>query len=512
MNALFVTNIRQQTRFHRFYRAILAGYGIVIANIFYTGASIPLALHFLGKDQFGLWAVAQQVAGYLVLFELGVSSASSRLISNFKDNPSSIGYRNIFWSSAVLFLLLGVFIFFIGICFSLFLPYLLKLPEQVHPDFQKVLFLLTLSTALTISLRAFSTPLWAFQRMDVLNGGSIMFLLLSLFFMPLLFLSGWGLLSLPLSFFPGIFLACFLNIYVCVKNGFYPSLPQGFRPVFSFFGQTLRFGSDILLLNLGGQLANSAPLLCATRVLSLADVATLAIGLKMLNLFQNLFQKVMQNAAPGLTEIYVRGEIPLFIRRFRHVLLLSAFLGGFGALLLNLGNSPFVLIWTGGQIQFPSTANLFIGALLALSSVTFCFYEVFSVKGQLQPIRFFRFFEGGLACLFCLFGGWWFGLGGLLAGACLAALIAAIRIIRQLKMDSLSAMIPEKRLCLALFCVAASTFTIQFPQDGQFRVWFPPLISVLCLVAIARILVPWDLVQEIRSRVGTLRPPKRSRP
>ena len=52
------------SRLRKFTRSLLAGYLMLGANIFYTLASVPLALHYLGKAEFGLWALVSQICGY----------------------------------------------------------------------------------------------------------------------------------------------------------------------------------------------------------------------------------------------------------------------------------------------------------------------------------------------------------------------------------------------------------------------------------------------------------------
>jgi len=482
-------------------RGLSLGYLSVAANVLYTAASVPMALYFLGKEQFGVWAIAQQMAGYLVLFEIGASSAASRLIANFKDDPNSPEYRNIFVSCSMLFMGMGLIILLVGLFFAALAPDLLRLPLDKHSDFKKVFFLLSLSTALTISLRFLSAPLWAFQRMDILNWGSIIFLCLSLFSLPLLFLAGQGLASLPLSLFPGIIASYILCYYSCRRGGYYPSWRHTFCFRFSFIRQTLSFGTNILFLNLGTQLASSAALLCAARTLSLSEVATLAIGLKVMNLCQNLFQKLMQNASPGLTEIFVRGDISHFVQRFRQILFLSAFMAIFGALFLVAVNSAFVSVWTGGRVHFPNFANLFLGALLCLSSVSFCFFETYPIRGDIKPVRFLKLYEGALSIGLCLVGGYWGGMAGLLFGAFLASAFSVLRIIRQLKLNSLGSLVPAGTVGLAFLFSGICAILIQvFPET--FWGWFAKGIAVgLCLAAIWRILIPPDFSSEIKSRL-----------
>ena len=56
------------SRFKRFTHSLLSGYVLLGANILYTFASVPLALHYLSKKEIGLWGVVTQIAGYLAEF------------------------------------------------------------------------------------------------------------------------------------------------------------------------------------------------------------------------------------------------------------------------------------------------------------------------------------------------------------------------------------------------------------------------------------------------------------
>src|SRR3954468_19506907 len=80
------------SRFRNTARSLSSGYLAMASNIVYTLASVPLALHYLSKDEFGLWALAAQVATYLILIDFGVSAAVSRILIDYKDHPEEGEY------------------------------------------------------------------------------------------------------------------------------------------------------------------------------------------------------------------------------------------------------------------------------------------------------------------------------------------------------------------------------------------------------------------------------------
>jgi O-antigen/teichoic acid export membrane protein len=66
------------SRLKKFIHSLLSGYVAPGANIFYTLASVPPVLHYLGKLEFGLWALVTQVGGYIALIDLGMGGCRCR--------------------------------------------------------------------------------------------------------------------------------------------------------------------------------------------------------------------------------------------------------------------------------------------------------------------------------------------------------------------------------------------------------------------------------------------------
>ena len=89
------------SRFKRFAHALLSGYVLLGANMVYTLASVPLALHYLSKAQFGLWALVTQVAGYVALVDFGLSASASRVLIDHKDQRASGNYGSMVQTGAL---------------------------------------------------------------------------------------------------------------------------------------------------------------------------------------------------------------------------------------------------------------------------------------------------------------------------------------------------------------------------------------------------------------------------
>ena len=75
------------SRARRFIRNVTSGYLLLLASMFYVFASVPLALKFLSKEEFGLWMLMTQITGYLALIDLGTSSSVSRSTHRLQGSP-----------------------------------------------------------------------------------------------------------------------------------------------------------------------------------------------------------------------------------------------------------------------------------------------------------------------------------------------------------------------------------------------------------------------------------------
>jgi len=385
-----------------------------IINIAYTAASIPLALHYLGKEQFGLWALAQQIAGYLMLLDLGVSSAVSRFIADRKDEVNSSSYASLMITGAIVFAAQGLLIALVGAAFSFFAPTLFSIPPHLSADFTNVIIIITSLAGLSVVFRSLGAPLWAFQRMDVTYGLSTFNLLISFLTLWLGFYLGLGIYSFALAGTPSVILSPIFTFWICRRNHYYPSTGFWGRPNWTYLRQIFLFGQDVLLMTLGSQMVNASQIMILSRVAGLSVASTYAVGTKLLTLAQQFTGRIIESSAPGLTEMFVRGETAKFHVRFTNVVVLTTLLATIGASALMAGNTAFISFWTSGRIRWNPLFDIVLASLLLATSFSRCMISLFGIAGNMRPVRHIYFVEGTLFIALALPATAYFGIGGLL--------------------------------------------------------------------------------------------------
>jgi O-antigen/teichoic acid export membrane protein len=119
------------SRLKNFTRSLMSSYALVGVNIFYTLGAVPLALHYLSKPEFGLWALTLQIAGYISLVDLGMNSSVARILIDHKDDRASGRYGGViqsgFWVGAAQ----GAITLIVGLSMVWFMGTWLRVPTDL---------------------------------------------------------------------------------------------------------------------------------------------------------------------------------------------------------------------------------------------------------------------------------------------------------------------------------------------------------------------------------------------
>ena len=498
------------SRTRNFIRSLGVGYISIAVNIAFTAASVPLALHYLGKEQFGLWALAQQIMGYLILLDLGVSSAVARFVADYKDDVQGGEYGSLLLTGAMVFAVQGVLIAAAGAGFAFFAPFLFAVPEALAADFRNVIIVITFLAGVSVAFRSIEAPLWAFQRIDMAYTMKIITLVLGFASLLIGFNCGWGIYSFAFSGIPSAFLCPAITFLVCSKNGFYPSRGQWGAPKWNVFLRVFSFGKDVFWMSLGSQFVNASQIMIISRTIGLDAAATFAIGTKAFTLFQQFTSKILESSAPALTEMFVRKEVDTLNIRFSNVIAITSFLATLGATVLVAGNTPLVNIWTSGVIHWTLPCDVLLGGLLIMTCATRCLTGLFGIIGNLRPVRHIFFIEGCVFVCAAIPVASHFGIVGVLLTSLIThALITGLLSVRAVTKTNLP-MIPIFQVfffSLVVFGVASVLRSILISGSSPFSQAFAQAL-LLVIVAVFFgffLILPKHLRQTVRDKFCLLK-------
>ncbi len=132
--------------------------------------SIPILIHGLGKDRFGVLTLAWALIGYASLFDIGLGRALTQLVAKKLGSGEDHEIPALVWTSLLLMLALGVAGAAVIIAISPWLVrHALKVPEALQSEVVSSFRLLGLSVPVVILTAGLRGLLEAHQRFKLVN-------------------------------------------------------------------------------------------------------------------------------------------------------------------------------------------------------------------------------------------------------------------------------------------------------------------------------------------------------
>jgi O-antigen/teichoic acid export membrane protein len=234
--------------------------------------SIPILIHGLGKDRFGVLTLAWALIGYASLFDLGLGRALTQLVARKLGTGEEKEIPALAWTSLLLMMLLGL----AGtVSILLISPWLvgggLNVPAELQRETLQSFRLLGLSIPFVITTAGLRGLLEAHQRFGVINALRIPLGVFT-FAGPLLVLPfSKSLVAVVAMLVAGRILAWIAHLLVCLRV--LPELGRSIAWEQSAVGPLLRSGGWMTVTNVVGPLMTTLDRFVIGALVSLTAVA-----------------------------------------------------------------------------------------------------------------------------------------------------------------------------------------------------------------------------------------------
>jgi O-antigen/teichoic acid export membrane protein len=408
------------SRLKNFTHSLVSGYLQIGVAALYTAASIPLALHYLSKEEFGLWQVATAITGYLLLIDFGITGSVGRILIDHKDDKSTGTYGSVVKIGMVVLVIQGLAIAVVGTALSFWLPQFMNVP----PQFQRALFFLVAAQCslqgIFFVTRTFWNLMQAHQRFDLYNYGNIGALIAGFVALWLSFHEGLGIYSMLAASAASLLFSFCCSWIMAAHFKFFPPRGSWGRFDFRLFKEIFFFGGDTFLLVVGFQLTNASQVLIIGHTLGLGTAAVWAVATKPLMLAQQLVWRIFAFSFGALSEMVVRGEHERLLKRFRDIVILSAsaaiFVGGGIALC----NQSFLQVWTQGKIAWNPHNDFLLALWFVVDCSTRSHVSLTLMTKQIGRMRYVYFCEGLIFIATAIAVAPYFGVAGIIVAATVA--------------------------------------------------------------------------------------------
>lgn len=317
---------------------------------------IPVLIRELGKDRFGILALAWALVGYANLFDLGLGRALTQMISKKLGAGEHHEVPDVFWTSLLLMTLLGSLG---GVIVASVSPWLvrhaLNVPAALQHETLLSFYLISFSIPVIIGTAGLRGFLEAQQRFDLINALRVpmgMFTYLG------------SLLALPFSrslvpvvavLAVGRVIAWIAHLLLCFKVR--PALRQEIAWRRAFVGPLLRFGGWMTVSNVIGPLMVTLDRFVIGAYLTVAAVAYYATPFEMVTKLWLFPGALVGVVFPAFSTSFAHDRnrtAMLYDRSVKYVLLLM-----FPIVLLIVVLAPVALkLWLGADFAHHSTRVL----------------------------------------------------------------------------------------------------------------------------------------------------------
>ncbi len=285
--------------------------------------SIPILIHGLGKDRFGVLALAWALIGYASFFDMGLGRALTQLVSQKLGQGEEEQVPKLVWTSLLLMLALGIGgAALIGMISPWLVHQALKIPAELQGEALHSFYLLGLSVPVVISTSGLRGLLEAYQRFGLINALR----------MPMgVFAYGGPLLVLPFSrnlfavvavLVVGRVIAWGAHMFFCVKV--MPSLGERIHWQRAAAGPLLRFGSWMTVSNILSPLMVTLDRFVIGSLVSIAAVAYYTTPYEMISKLWLIPGSLVGVMFPAFSTSFVRDPnqtARLYERTTRYLLL-----------------------------------------------------------------------------------------------------------------------------------------------------------------------------------------------
>lgn len=448
------------SRFKRFIHGVVSGYAGLAAATVYSLASVPLALHYLTKEQFGLWALMSTIGGYLSLLDFGMSGSVARLLIDHKDDRQSGTYGSLIKTGALVTTTQGAIVFLTGFAIAPILANLLKINPELQMDFIVLLRWQVAGLGLTFAMRIFSHILTAHQRMDIPNYSQIGAMAVNFSVQWWFFHAGQGVFSLAWGFIGGMLFNAGVSFIGCCTLPVLPAKGGWGRASWKYFEELFAYSKDFFLTTLGFQLIMASQTMIITRRLGLETAAVWAVGTRAFTMLYQLVSRILAISMPALSEMIVRGERANLAARFKDVVIVSASFAGFTAVGLAACNHTFVHILSHGKISWAAHNDVLLGIWLILLSILGCHNNLVLATKHTKVIRYVYFVEG----IVFVSAAWFASHFGGLAAVITCSIVCS--------------------LCFSFtYGIMTSSRYFQIPVRQLLIGWLSPMYRVVCFTA-----------------------------
>jgi O-antigen/teichoic acid export membrane protein len=367
----------------------------------YSFLSIPLALKYLGKTEYGLWALVLSITTYLNLSELGMTNSVQRHLIDLKDRRPDRQFGAIFLTGAMAFGAIGLVCLIVGGAGVHFVAPLFRISGAYETTFEWLLLGSVALFSLSLGTRILGVPLYVYQRHDLNECANIVLYLIWFFVLWAGLHAGFGVYSLLLSQGVGFVWTCGYNVAVCTRLSLYPGRYEWSCPSGDMIREIAIYSRDSFLQQVGQQIVRTLPMLLITRWIGLDAAAVWAVATRPFFILQQILGRPFQYGVSMLADLFSNKGVEVMMTRWMQLsqLMTAGALAMYPVCIVY--NRAFLEVWTHGKIAWGGWNDLAYGLYTYLLVALFPWYGIVGINKKFGITRITSLMEAVLLAVLC---------------------------------------------------------------------------------------------------------------
>jgi len=321
----------------------LIGYGVAAAYILVL---LPVVVHYLGTEQFGLWVLIMALTGYVWLVDLGLSLSFTKYVAQYIAERDYENVSGVVRHGILFYLAVSILVIALG---GLLAPYVfraLNVPAE-QLELARVAFLIALlGFGINAILYVFLSLLSGIQRMDVVNIFTSVALCLKFVAIAGALALGMGLIGMMAAEVAVGFVSL-VPVVLIVKRFLPDVVPWRLGFSTSMFKRLLKFGGQLQVSRFAELVQLQFDKLLISRYIGLTAVTMYDFGSRPLNRLRALPTTALMGLLPAVSALDVEGNQDRIraglLRSTRYLMLFSVPLFAFLAVFAH----DIIHVWLG---------------------------------------------------------------------------------------------------------------------------------------------------------------------
>jgi O-antigen/teichoic acid export membrane protein len=384
--------------------------------------AIPLALHFLDYDRFGLWSFVSQSLGYLLLLDFGVSSSLGRLLVEPIHKGDEREWNGWFNLSLAVLTIQAALILGLGLAFVEPILHWFNIPAPLLAEARQLWLMMLFLNALALPTRLFQGILgaqnrayWVYASLAIGTwaGLAAFYVFLKL---------GWGSLAYGFSALAQSIVSSGLPLIAVLRgpNRFRVSL-RGlpWHHARELFG----FSSAVFVIGVAVQIVFMSQSLVVTKILGLGAVASFTVCSRVPMLLMQLIWRPFDAFSPRWQIYWAKGQTETLTKEYRRMVRLTIGLSVLAMVCCFAMNRWFVFIFGKQDLYAGKPFDFFFALFVMVQVWNHCLGFNFVLAKRLKGLAAIVSVDTVVYLGVAIAGTKWFGLTGYIAFTALYGLL-----------------------------------------------------------------------------------------